>query len=254
MLYQVRSTPERVSAPVSETVGPDLYQPLLLSTGGRLTVVVGAVRSTRMPVTLAVVELPALSLTVASAPRSAPSPVTVLFAGQPPSIPERSSEQVQCTVTSPLYQPVPFGPVVAAPVSTGAVLSTLMPVTVYEAVLPAASETSPEADWSVPSPRVTGLAHDFTPERLAWSSQVKVTVTSPLYQSLRLAARSADPLIVGSLLSMLTVAGSVAELPALSSAVPGSGWSLPSFVSVIGAVQDLRPEPPVSSQTKVIVT
>src|ERR671933_1610090 len=102
--------------------------------------------------------------------------------------------------------------------------------------------------------RVVGPEQDLTPESPIWSSQAKVTVTSPLYQPLSLAARSGVPMMVGLLLSMLTVAGSVALLPALSVAVPGSGWSLPSCVSVIGVVQLAMPEPPVSLHVNVMVT
>ena len=48
--------------------------------------------------------------------------------------------------------------------------------------------------------------------------------------------------MVGFVLSMLTVAGSVAVLPALSSAVPVTGWFWPSVVLVWGAVQLAMPE------------
>src|SRR3954451_14418695 len=60
--------------------------------------------------------------------------------------------------------------------------------------------------------------------------------------------------MVGADLSMLTVAGSLALLPAVSVAVPGSGWSLPSCVSVSGVVQLAMPEPPVSVHVNVMVT
>src|SRR5690348_8494995 len=103
------------------------------------------------PVTDAELSLPALSLTFAVAERLLPSPVTTLSVGQVPSMFDSASEQVQRTVTSPLYQPLPFGPVVGEPEIVGAVLSTLMPLTVVDAVLPAASETSPVALWSAPS-------------------------------------------------------------------------------------------------------
>ena len=94
------------------------------------TVVVGAVRSILMPPTVFVVSLPALSATVADAERSSPSPVIVASPGAAAARPERASEAVQCTVTSPLYQPAAFGSEVAAPLSDGAVLSMSMPATV----------------------------------------------------------------------------------------------------------------------------
>ena len=52
------------------------------------------------------------------------------------------------------------------------------------------------------------------------STQVKVTSTGALYQPLALAGRSAAAMIVGAVSSRLTDAGSVALLPALSTAVP----------------------------------
>src|SRR4051794_5700289 len=105
-----------------------------------------------MPLTDAPVALPALSLTVADADKASPSPVTVLAAGQAPSRPDSESEHVHCTVTSPLYQPAPFGAVVVAPLSDGSVSSTFMPFTVVDALLPAASIAVPLADWPAPSP------------------------------------------------------------------------------------------------------
>src|SRR4051794_36209259 len=98
-----------------------------------------------MPVTDAEVLLPALSLTLAAAPRLSPSPVTVLSDGHAPApaMPESLSPHVQLTVTLPLYQPSAFGCVVAAPDRLGAVSSTLMSSTVVEALLPAASVAVP---------------------------------------------------------------------------------------------------------------
>ena len=132
-----------------------MYQPLSGSSVVS-TVVVGAVRSILMPPTVVVVSLPALSATVADAERSSPSPVIVASPGAAPSRPERASEAVQCTVTSPLYQPSAFGSEVAAPLSDGAVLSMLMPATVSLPVLPAASVAVPVTDWFSPSPSVFG--------------------------------------------------------------------------------------------------
>ena len=70
--------------------------------------VVGAVRSILMPSTVAVAVWPALSVTLAEADRSLPSPVTTVSAGQA-TTPDRLSVQVQWTVTSPVYQPLAFG-------------------------------------------------------------------------------------------------------------------------------------------------
>src|SRR5438094_4083670 len=119
---------------------------LLFQPAGASELVLGAVRSILMPATVALVVLPALSLTEALAERLSPSPAMVLSSGRVAgSRPERPawSAAVQWTVTSPLYQPAPFGCVVAAPASEGAVSSTLMPERLALAVLPAASIAAP---------------------------------------------------------------------------------------------------------------
>ena len=54
-------------------------------------------------------------------------------------------------------------------------------------------------------------------------------------------------------MSMLTVAGSVAVLPALSVAVPVTVWPRPSVVLVCGSVHEARPES-ASPHVKVTVT
>src|SRR3982751_5415953 len=99
------ATPERLSVAVNFTVTSPVCQPV-----GALAVVVGSCRSILMPLTVAPVVLPALSVTEAPAERLLPSPVSVLSAGAAPARPDRASAAVQRTVTSPLYQPLPFGP------------------------------------------------------------------------------------------------------------------------------------------------
>ena len=140
---------------------------------------------------------------------------------------------------------------VAAAVIVGGVLSTLMPAMVAVALLPAISVAVPLVVWSAPSPRVTDDGHDWTPERA--SPHVKATVTSALYQPAALAARSTEPEMVGAVLSRLTTAGSVALLPARSTAVPGTGCAAPSVEIVCGAVQEAIPDS-ASVQSKVTVT
>src|SRR3954452_17534121 len=100
--------------------------------------VVGAVRSTLMPSTVAEAVWPALSVTLAEADRSLPSPLTTESAGQV-TTPDRLSSHVQCTVTSPVNHPLAFGVPTALPVMVGAVLSTLTTELVTEPLLPAAS-------------------------------------------------------------------------------------------------------------------
>ena len=225
---------------------------LLFQPPGASAPVVGAVRSMFTAALSAVVLLPALSATVAVSLRPLPSPVMVLLAGAE-ATPERSSSAVQSIVTSPLYQPLPLAAVVGLPLSVGAVSSTLMPPTVVLAELPAASTAVPSRDWSVPSPKVLSAVTLSMPDRVSLPS--KWTVTSVLFQPKSLAAGVRLPVMVGLVLSRLTVAGSVAVLPALSVAVPVTGWSLPSVVTVWGAVQLAIPDRSAwSSQVKVTVT
>src|SRR2546422_9061694 len=130
------------------------YQPDGNVGSGALAVVTGAVRSISRPLTVPVVWLPALSATLADADRLSPSPMTMLSAGQVPSMPDSASEQVQCTVTLPLYQPLLVGALVGAPDRVGGVLSTLMPLTVALWSLPARSSATPVTDWLAPSLRI----------------------------------------------------------------------------------------------------
>src|SRR5207247_1534292 len=119
------------------------------------------------------------------------------------------------------------------------------------AALPAASLAEPVALCAALSPRVCFAEQLSTPDRL--SAHEKLTSTSALYQPSALAARSAAALMVGGVLSMLTVAGSLAELPALSSAVPATDCSAPSVVTDFGLVQEATPETP-SAHVNVMVT
>src|SRR5690348_8819417 len=108
--------------------------------------VLGAVRSILMPLTVVGAGLPARSDTDEVADRLSPSPLIVEFAGQSPSaMPDSASLHVQETATSPLYQPLLFGPVVGAPLIVGAVRSIFRCGTDAVAVLPAMSltETGP---------------------------------------------------------------------------------------------------------------
>src|ERR1041384_6691003 len=75
--------------------------------------------------------LPARSLTVCAVEATAaPSLLNTWSAGQFVT-PESASAQVKCTVTLLLYQPLPFGAVVATALMVGTVLSTF---TVYSAL------------------------------------------------------------------------------------------------------------------------
>ncbi len=87
-------------------------------------------------------------------------------------------------------------------------------------------------------------------------------MTSALYQPAGFGSRSAVAVTVGAVLSSLTVAEAVAELPALSVAVPETSVPLVSVLTVLeaeaglvpSATQLLTPEPPaLSAQAKVTV-
>src|SRR5688572_8198462 len=94
-------------------------------------------------------------------------------------------------------------------VTVGAVLSMLIAPTAVEAVLPALSRAVPSTDCAAPSPctRLFG-PQLFTAERS--SLQLKVTITSVLFQPKPFAAGRREPEIVGFTLSML-IADSVAD-------------------------------------------
>src|SRR5688572_6677761 len=92
---------------------------------------------------------PALSDTFCAVEEtSVPSAVSVSSSGQSPSmIPDRVSAQVKCTVTSSLYQPLPFGDKVAAAEIVGWVLSMLTVTTLLGSLMfPALSDTARAVD------------------------------------------------------------------------------------------------------------
>src|SRR3954463_3620056 len=127
----------------------------------------------------------------------------------------------------------------------------LMADTVVEAWLSAASVADPVADCPAPSPdKVWGLAHVATPESV--SVHANVTVTGALCQPAAFAGGVA-PVMCGGVLSMLSVVVADEELPALSVAVPDTGWPAPSVPTVRWGVQLATPEPS-SPQVNVTVT
>src|SRR5690349_4403155 len=152
----------------------------------------------------AVVSLPATSRTVAWAVRPAPSPVIVLSPGALPSRPDRPSDAVQWTVTSPAYQPLPFGAVVGAPARDGAVVSRFTVTVETEDALSALSVAEPLTVWPAPSlDRVVGAVHVLTRESA--SAQANETVTGVWCQPAALAAVSGAPGALGAVLSSFTV-------------------------------------------------
>ena len=113
---------------------------------------------------------------------------TVCGAGHAPeAIPDVASEQVKVTVAVELFQPAVLGAGETDAVITGAVWSTLMPLTVAEVELSAMSLAVPLVDWFAPSTaNVCGTGHDATPESVSPHDHVKVT--GALYQPLTFGA------------------------------------------------------------------
>src|SRR5438093_2031545 len=139
-----------VSAQVKETVTSLLFQPLAFASGLRLPLITGAVLSILIPPTVAgEAALPALSVHVPVLVNDCPlpsalmvPPATVSVAR--PDCTEPESAQVKEAVTSVLFQLLAFASGLRLPLTTGAVLSILMPPTVAgKAALPALSVHEP---------------------------------------------------------------------------------------------------------------
>src|SRR6266571_4660148 len=130
--------------------------------------------------------LPALSSHVPTDDWPAPSPLSVWLT-EAATGPDSGSAQLQFTVTSPLFQPLPLAAVRLTKVMTGAVLSMLMPLAVAVGlVLPALSLQVPEADCPAPSAlSVVAAVQKSIPDKL--SLPAKVTVTLVLFQPLAFA-------------------------------------------------------------------
>src|SRR5438093_13241999 len=100
----------------------------------------GFVLSTLMPLTVALVELPALSVAVPVADCAAASPLSVT-GGVQVAIPDCASAHVKVTTTSVLFQPAALAAGSRAPEIVGAVVSSIVTVCVAAFVLPAPSAT-----------------------------------------------------------------------------------------------------------------
>src|SRR5712691_11549866 len=176
--------------------------------------------------------------------------MTVTGGGQT-STPERASVQVNETLTSVLFQPLPLAAGVAVAVTAGGVRSMLI-VTLAEAVLPALSTAVPLTVWLAPSVPTTTVAGQVSiPERT--SVHVNPALTGVLFQPLPLGAGEPAPVIAGGALSMLSVTLAEAILPALSTAVPVTTCPAPSVATVTGPVQLAMPEV-ASAQVNVTMT
>src|SRR5680860_776967 len=209
------ATSERSSVQLKSTVTCLSYQPAVLGCVVCLPSSRGAVRSMFTPLTVACVVFPARSATSAEAPRFEPSPVIRLSAGWS-AMPDSPSTPVQPMVTSPRYQPAPFGVVVGAPERAGAVLSTRIGPTVAALVFPATSAVVPATSWFSPSLATVAFGPQPAMPESA-SAQTKVTSTSLLFQPKPLAAGLAAPVIDGCTASTSTDIVRVASaLPATS--------------------------------------
>src|SRR3989442_12781307 len=162
----------------------------------------------------------------------APSVVTVTGSGQR-AILLPASVHVKLTRTSVLFQPAAFGGGVTIALIPGRLLSMLS-VTDAVAWLPATSMAVPLTTWPAPSLlTVTGSGQRAMP--LPPSAHAKLTRTSVLFQPAVFGNGLTTALIVGRLLSMLSVTEAVEALPATSTAVPLTTWPAPSVLTVTGS-------------------
>src|SRR5205823_2746877 len=101
-------TPASGSEAERVTVTGPLFQPEAFGAGDGVALVTGGVRSILMPATVTLPVLPATSIALPVALRLAPSPVTTTGSVSD-ATPESASAALNVTVTSPLFQPFPFG-------------------------------------------------------------------------------------------------------------------------------------------------
>src|SRR5687768_4989233 len=156
-----------------------------------------------MPLTVADLELPALSVAVPVTDWSAPSLLSVVLPTQV-AMSDSPSAQVKLTVTAALYQPFRSATRSGAPLMVGNTVSMSMSVTVAVLVLPAASVAVPTTNWPAPSLlNSVSPTQEATPDRL--SSQVKLTLTAPLFQPKPFATGRRLPSMDGAVASSLMV-------------------------------------------------
>src|SRR5207244_2478686 len=117
-----KSIPDRLSAPVNDTVTFVLFQPFASGGGDRCAVAVGRILSILTFAVAGLLTLPALSVHVPDTGWPSPSVVSVT-GGVQESMPERSSVPVVETFTLPLFHPLPFGAGDRTSVAVGGVLS-----------------------------------------------------------------------------------------------------------------------------------
>ena len=142
----MESVPDRASVQVKLIVTGELFQPFPFGGMDLDPVIVGGVLSMFIPLTVAETELPALSVQVE--PRDWPEPSVETTCGVVGSTftPDSPSAQVKDVVTSTLFHPFVLREGDFEPVSVGAVVSMLIPVTLVEAGFPALSVQVPVTD------------------------------------------------------------------------------------------------------------
>ncbi len=159
---------------------------------------------------------------------------------------------VKLTVTVLLFQPLALGKGDPAPVMVGGVMSMLILPTVTLDMFPATSVQVPVTDCPEPSPdRVDGTEVELTPDRA--SVHEKLMVTARLFQPPAFAEGDGDPVMVGSVLSILMLE-TVAEalFPARSVTNPVTDCPKPSLDGLVGGLQKATPERE-SKQVKLTV-
>jgi len=219
--------PLRVSVQLNPTVTFELFQPAAFGDGVAAAEIAGDVRS-RFTETEVLAVFPALSVAVPLTAWLAPSVETVTGEGQT-ATPLTESAQLNVTTTAALSQPFAFGAGARLPDRVGGLLSRLT-LTDAVAVFPALSRAVPEITWFAPSVVTwTGAGQTSTP--LPPSTQENVTVISVLFQPAASGTGVAVAVILGGVLSLLTVTEMLALLPALSVAVPEMTWPAPSVVT-----------------------
>ena len=169
-----------------------------------------------LTLTLAVAEFPASSIAVPLKDFATPPVVVTLIGAGQVATPDNASVQVKVIVTGPVLMPL-TGVGVTTAVIVGGVLSILT-VMLTVAELPALSLTVPVTTVVPSAVTVTGGSQVSTPESA--SEVLNETVTLVLFQPFALGAGDAVAVIVGGVLSMLTVTLADAVWPPVSTTVP----------------------------------
>src|ERR1700722_1025575 len=246
------ATPENESVQVKVTVTGAVSHPLEFGAGEILGITLGGVLSSLM-IAEAVAVAPAASVTVPLTGILAPSVEMICGVGQLViGAAPGAGVHVKLTITFVLFQPAALGSGATTAMICGGT-SEMFTVNCVEAVFPATSVTVPLATWFAPGVAILCAGgHAATPESV--SAHMKLTVTDELFHPAVFGAGEGLAVMVGGVLSMLTVAhASSEEFPAASTACPQRDWFAPSVATATGGGQVLTPDP-LSKQVNVTVT